>query len=321
MTSVAAVISAPGSSHRAQRGIDALRFSPVAGLRRDAGPVHAFTMDVEDWQQSVYDPSLPVSTRFIAGVTAAAAMLERRGARGTFFVLGNVARAAPGVLRTLHAAGHEIQIHGHDHTPVHRLGRRGFREDVLRAKGIVEDILGAPVTGYRAPRFSIDATTLWALDELAACGILYDSSVFPMRIRGYGIDGWPAGPHRVTTASGASILEAPVALGRCFGRPLPVGGGGYFRVLPRALLLNRLRALQDADQTIVLYCHPYEFDPQAFRELPLRIPLRQRLHQGIGRAGFAGKVEAVLDAIPVAPLGEVLGCTAAPRDAAIHGRQ
>lgn len=275
---------------------------------RDGRPVHAFTMDVEDWQQSVFDASLPVSSRFLAGVQAAVAMLEARGVRGTFFVLGNAARAAPSLLRELHAAGHEVQIHGDQHATVHQLGRRGFREDVRRAKQTVEDILGAPVFGFRAPRFSIDAATLWALDELAQMGFRYDSSIFPMRIRGYGISGWPAGLQRVTTAAGSVIIEAPVALGRCLGRPLPVGGGGYFRLLPRSVLLSRLRALHHAERCAVLYCHPYEFDPRAFREMGLRVPLRQRLHQGIGRAGFAGKIEAVLNTIPVAPLAEVLGC-------------
>lgn len=269
-------------------------------------PLHAFTMDVEDWQQSVFDARLPVSQRFVVGVGRAVELLDRHRVKGTFFVLANAARAAPSLIRELAAAGHEIQTHGCDHTPVHRLSREAFRQDVLRAKGTLEDVIGRPIYGYRAPRFSIDRETLWALDVLAECGIAYDSSIFPLRIRGYGIAGWPLPPVRVRTPCGGEIIEAPVAAGRLLGRAIPVGGGGYFRLLPRAALVNRLRRIDAEDRPIVLYCHPHEFDPAALREMPVSVPLGVRLHQGLGRSGFAGKMEAALTSLPFGTMSAVL---------------
>jgi polysaccharide deacetylase family protein (PEP-CTERM system associated) len=196
-------------------------------------PAGIFTVDVEDWAQAVLDHSLPVTRRFVEPTRRIAALLERHGASGTFFFLGSCAAAAPDLVRELAAAGHEIQTHGWDHTPLHEIGGPdGLREDLRRARAVIEDLIGQPVCGYRAPRFSIDHRTLWAVDVLAELGFVYDASIFPMRLRGYGIPHWPAAPHFLRTPGGHTLIEFPVSVGRCCGVPLPAGGG-YFRLAPR----------------------------------------------------------------------------------------
>jgi polysaccharide deacetylase family protein (PEP-CTERM system associated) len=255
---------------------------------------HVFSVDVEDWQQSVFDGSLPVSERFVAGTMRVAELLAKHRARATFFVLGNAAEVAPDLIRDLARAGHEIQTHGYNHRPIHALTPDGFREDLLRAKGVLEDLLGRPVVGYRAPRFSIDRRTVWALDVLAECGFEYDSSIFPLRIRGYGISGWPRTPHRVKTAAGNEIIEVPVSVGSLLGMSVPMAGGGYVRALPVWMIRAQIQCLEAAGQSAVLYCHPYEFDFNAFAELPFHVPLKQRLHQGLGRRNFSPKIEHIL---------------------------
>lgn len=274
--------------------VPSIKVAPLALPTDGQNPRNAFTVDVEDWQQSVYDHSLPVSTRFVVGTERIAELLDQHGVRATFFVLGNVAKVAPQLIRDLADAGHEIQSHGYDHTELHHLDREAFRQDILRAKGILEDITGLEITGYRAPRFSIDKRTIWGLDVLAECGFEYDSSIFPMRIRGYGIGGWPSGPHHVLTERGREIIEVPVAIGRVLGRSFPLGGGGYFRVLPTRTILRQLARRNRGGLSNVIYCHPHEFDPDALGEIQLPIPAKQRLHQGIGRRSFVRKTEAIL---------------------------
>lgn len=260
----------------------------------DDRPVGAFTIDLEDWQQSVFDHSLPVSSRFLVGTARMLKILEETKTNATWFVLGNVAIAEPALIRELHAAGHEIQTHGWAHTELHDLGPEGFRQDVLRARGTIEDIIGQPVTGYRAPRFSIDARTIWALDVLAECGFVYDASIFPLRVRSYGIRGWCAQPHLIRTQQGREISEWPVSVGRMFGKPLPIGGGGYVRLAPAWMLHRQFNLVRSEGRPIVVYCHPHEFDPHAFHTTPRRVPFRFRLHQGIGRRGFAAKMRNLL---------------------------
>ena len=86
--------------------------------------------------------------------------------------------------------------------------------------------------GYRAPTYSIVASSLWALEILVDLGFTYDSSIFPIRHDRYGIPSAPRAPFRIKTPSGP-LLEYPLTTFRIGKHSLPVGGGGYLRLLPR----------------------------------------------------------------------------------------
>jgi len=300
-----------GGSLWLETGYDGILYRPVP--RDKSQPFsHVLSVDLEDWQQSVLDRSLPVSDRFVAATHRILELLERFRVRVTFFVLGLAAKRAPSLVRALHQAGHEVQTHGYDHTEVNGQSPARFREDLLRAKGIVEDLTGSEVYGFRAPKFSIVASSLWALDVLVECGFRYDSSIFPMPIRGYGIKGWPRYEHYLRTRAGAELIEVPVATLRLFGRILPICGGGYFRLLPYAMIRLGIRLLQHRGLPAVIYCHPHEFDPEALAELDLPIGWKTRLHQGMGRRGFAGKIGELLDEFPFGPICSLLPAGARP---------
>jgi len=107
--------------------------------------------------------------------------------RATFFVVGQVAKTHPDLVRAMHQAGHEVGSHSWDHRRVHRLAPDEFREDVRRSKEVIEDLTGEAVAGYRAPTFSVTRETAWAIDVLAELGLRYDSSIYPVRHDRYGI--------------------------------------------------------------------------------------------------------------------------------------
>lgn len=247
------------------------------------------SVDVEDWPQSTWDRSLPITDRAARNTRRLLDILDELGSKATMFVLGRLAETFPEVVREMHRAGHEIASHGWDHQEVFRLSPEEFREDLRRSKGLLEDLTGQAVTGYRAPDFSIVGANLgWALETLAECGFDYDSSIFPIRGRRYGIEGWPTDPVQVELESGRSILEIPVATYHGLGRDWPLGGGGYFRLLP-GFAARRAAARVLRSRPFVLYCHPYEFDPREFREIEHAIPWKLRLHQGLGRSRFEGR--------------------------------
>lgn len=138
---------------------------------------------------------------------------------------------------------------------------RGFREDVRRARGVLEDVSGRAVTGYRAPSFSLTHRSLWALDILVEEGHLYDASVYPVRHDRYGIPDAPRHPHVVRRPPGA-IVEIPGATVRLLGANVPVGGGGYFRLLPYAWTRWGIRHVNTFEgRAVVFYLHPWEVDP------------------------------------------------------------
>lgn len=246
------------------------------------------TVDVEDWPQSTWDRDLPITERAARNTRHLLELLDRLGVRTTMFVLGKLADAFPEVVREIHAAGHEVACHGQGHVEVFDLDQARFAADVRQAKDRLEQLIGQPVRGYRAPDFSIVRRSLWGLDVLAEVGFSYDSSIFPVARPRYGIPDWPREPRRVRLPSGQSIVELPIASFVWRGKNWPVGGGGYHRLLP-GWLSRQLVARVLREQPFVFYCHPYEFDPREFAEIPWDIPWKTRLHQGLGRGRFEGR--------------------------------
>src|SRR5262249_9689128 len=151
----------------------------------------------------------------------------------------------PWLVRAIRARGHEIGCHGYEHRLIYTQTPDEFRQDVRRAKEVLEDILDEPVTAYRAPSFSITRRSQWALDVLAEEGFTLDSSIYPTRHDRYGPPGAPAEPHRLEGVA-RELWEFPPPVHRLFGYPLPVGGGGYFRLYPYALTRRWLRAVNAA---------------------------------------------------------------------------
>lgn len=267
---------------------------------------HALSIDVEDWFQSVIDVRAPISERFEASTRKIIDVCARCNVRATFFVLGLAAEKAGHVVKAIADAGHEVQSHGYGHQLVFRQTPAEFREDITRAKALLEDLIGKEVYAYRAPRFSIDERNLWALDILAETGHRYDSSIFPLKTRRYGIDGYPREARIITTPAGHRLVEAPVASFTFMGKRLPVGGGGYFRLLPYSVIRYAFRQLDRAGIPGIVYNHPYEYDPAEINLLKAHVPWKRRLHQGLGRAGFLRKIEALLGEFSFAAMDEVL---------------
>jgi polysaccharide deacetylase family protein (PEP-CTERM system associated) len=234
-------------------------------------------------------------------------VLAAHDTRITMFVLGKFAERFPSVVRRISEDGHEVASHGFGHVEVFRQTRAEFAEDVARSVALLEDICGTKVEGYRAPDFSVVRESLWALDVLASIGLTYDSSIFPIRHGRYGIADWPVTVSRVPLRGGGSIVELPIATTTIVGKKVPVAGGGYHRLLPSAAIEWAVERNVARGLPFVAYCHPYEFDDRELGELSIRVPLRTRLHQGIGRRGFLRKFERLLTRFRVALYRDVAG--------------
>lgn len=190
-------------------------------------------------------------------------LFARHGVRATFFVLGWVARRSPELIKRIHAAGHEVACHGLTHELVYRQTPEVFRQETSESKALLEDLIGAPVLGYRAASYSITARSLWAIDILCELGFSYDSSIFPITHDRYGIPGASTRPGLMHGESGASIVEFPLSTAELFGRRVPVAGGGYFRLLPYWFTRWGLRSInQSQDQPFIFYLHPWEIDAE-----------------------------------------------------------
>lgn len=266
----------------------------------------ALTVDVEDWYQSCFDLEAPISHRVVRNVQRMLTLLDEADVKATFFVQGLVAEAYPGLIAEMADEGHEIQSHGHTHRSLATLSRAELRSELERAKKSVEDASGRQVTAFRAPDFSIRRANLWSLEVLAELGFTVDSSIFPGRSRRYGIPGWPLEPHRIALPGGSQIVEVPVAIWPVARVPVPVAGGGYWRLFPQPLLERGIRAIRDSGRPAVLYCHPYEFNPRELGDYRGQVPGRIRLSQGLGRAALARRMTSLLRTFAFGPLDATL---------------
>jgi polysaccharide deacetylase family protein (PEP-CTERM system associated) len=252
------------------------------------------TIDVEDWPQSTWDHALPITERARRNTDRLLDILAQHRCAVTCFVLGRFAEKFPACVRRMVAEGHEVASHGFGHLEVGTQSPAEFREDVRRAKALLEDLAGISVKGYRAPDFTLGREAHWALDILAEEGYLYDASVFPTGLYRNGVADWPAQPVMARLPSGSSLIEFPAATAEWRGKRWPVAGGGYHRLLPGGAVRRLIRGALARSETFVAYCHPYEFDPGEFAELSPRISWKTRLHQGLGRRGFEAKFRRVL---------------------------
>lgn len=237
----------------------------------------AFSFDIEDWHHSELNRVGDVRAEesiVERGTHAILDLLAKHGWRSTFFVLGDVVREHPELIRRMVREGHELACHGMSHRPVWRATPETFRAELREFRATVEAVLGDfPVTGFRAPTFSIDRSNAWALDVLADEGYRYDSSIFPMKVKMYGTPGAPVGLYRPSRADlrkhdpAGRLVEFPVAIAEIAGVRFPVGGGFYLRALPLPVFRAGLDFILQ-HRPFVLYLHPREVTPES-RRMPL----------------------------------------------------
>jgi len=273
--------------------------------------INALTVDVEDYYQvqAFADVIRPAEwhrypSRVEKNTYRLLDIFQRRGVRATFFILGWVAERCPELVRDIFQAGHEIGSHGYSHQRIDRGSEKIFREDIQRAKSILEEQLSIGIRCYRAPSYSITAKTLWALDVLADLGFDRDSSIFPVHHDTYGIPDAPRFPHFRVVRGGGRILEFPPSTLASFGVNLPVAGGGYFRLFPYRLTAWAIHRINENEaQPAMVYLHPWEIDPEQPR---IAASWRSRFRHYQNLQSTEKKLLRLLDDFSWAPMSEVL---------------
>jgi polysaccharide deacetylase family protein (PEP-CTERM system associated) len=279
---------------------------------------NGLSIDVEDWRQLVWrkvtgDRGPDPDPRVLDETYIVLELLAQADVRATFFVLAEVARVFPSLVVEIDRRGHEVASHGWDHSLVFSQSETTFRRDTAKAKHLLEDIIGKPIYGYRAAEFSITRETWWAFDVLAEVGFEYDSSIYPIPGRRYGIPDAPLGLHAVVTPGNRRVVEVPPSAVRWWNRNWPVGGGGSFRLLPYTVTRAALNDMNAGGRPGVLYLHPYDVAREALRiDLPA---LRDRaspaylrcvcLHN-FRRAGFRRRLGHVMTEFDFVPLKELI---------------
>jgi len=247
---------------------------------------HALSVDVEDWYHDGGGPRAAAPERVEANTERLLELLAASGARATFFFLGEVAVRFPQLVRRVAAAGHEVGSHGYAHRHLSERLWREFRDDVARSLATLQDMLGMPVRGFRAPYFAIKAGVRWPIELLGELGLHYDSSILAIdRLPGLELV-CPRSPYRHDNG----LWEVPVAVVQLLHFwHLPAASGAGLRLIPPGLLTRSLARFERDVGAGVFYLHPWEIDPDS----PTG-PGRGRWLLRLGRARLAERLDGLL---------------------------
>jgi polysaccharide deacetylase family protein (PEP-CTERM system associated) len=266
-----------------------MELTPLVAQPIAAGAIrHIFSIDLEEYfqvnafegvvsrsQWDSYTSRVEASTDVLLG------LLADGGASATFFCLGWIAERHPHLIRRIADAGHEIASHGWWHRRVPTSSPLDLERELRDSKALLEDVTGTEVVGFRAPSFSIIPGVEWAIDLLIHLGYRYDSSLFPIRRRGYGYPSALTVPH-LWSGSDGTLLELPPVTLECFGLRIPAAGGGYLRHFPLVVVQTAIRRQSARGYPATFYVHPWEVDPDQPR-LPVRALTRVRHYRGLSR--------------------------------------
>lgn len=244
----------------------------------------AFTVDVECGinisMRDYFKVQLPPTERVVSNTRAILQLLNKHQTLGTFFILGDVAKHFPGLVKEIAAAGHEVAVHGYAHHQLFKLTPQEAYDDTKLAKDTIEQITGKKTLGFRAPAFSVLPKTSWAFPMLVDLGFEYDSSIMPAKTERYGWKGFPGGITNIEFENETSIVEFPLSITNVLGKEIPACGGGYLRLFPYGFTARAFAKINQ-HQPVNLYLHPYEIDtekyPDYFLKAKSNLPVLRKL--------------------------------------------
>ena len=231
-------------------------------------------IDFEDW----YHPELmkpyisgkDKNPTVINGIDKILDLLRKNETFATFFLVGELLLVKPELQDKILDEGHEIAFHTMYHT---RLDSEGYKEKFLDEIKNFEKLTSGKSKGFRAPTFSLNDTSSWAIDMLRECGYQYDSSVVPAKGKMYGLPNALTEPYRISSSSienddpGSDMLEFPLLVTKFLGKKIPAGGGFYLRTLPMRIIKNAIRKYEDLNIPATFYIHSWELTPEFFPKI------------------------------------------------------
>jgi polysaccharide deacetylase family protein (PEP-CTERM system associated) len=263
--------------------------------RQTGPPGNLFTVDLEEWFHvcGVGGALAPerwddLPSRVESTMLRLLDILDAEGVPATVFALGWVADRHPRLIERVREAGHDIASHGYAHARAYDLGPEAFRADV-RASLVALAAAGTTgVRAFRAPEWSINGRSLWALGILAEEGFSVDASMAPLRM--VGDVGYRRAVHVRWTPAGA-LLEVPPLVADRFGQVMPMGWGWGLRMSAPRRVLRTIERANAEGRSAVLTVHPWELDPD-----PPRVRLPPALHFAhyFRLDGFAVRLREVL---------------------------
>lgn len=256
--------------------------------------MNILTFDIEDWYNCDFITEDfdwdKYEVRIYEGLEKILKELEFHNLKATFFCLGWIAEKHPNVLHSIHEKGHHIGCHSYQHELSFRFDRDGFKQDVLKSKKLIEDIIGEPINAFRAPGFSITEQNIWALEVLTELGFEYDCSLFPAAHDYGGFASYgKSEPVILHLPNGTKLKEFPINIKELFGKKIVFSGGGFFRFFPYQLI----KYWAKNSDYLMTYFHTRDFDPG--QPIIHSLPFMRKLKSYVGLSKSFTKFQKLLN--------------------------
>ena len=233
-------------------------------------------IDFEEW----FHPELIQHTlgsekkvfKVVNGLDKILELLNKRETYATFFVVGEILKEFPEILDKILEDGHEIGFHTMYHS---RLDSDGFKNSFENELKEFEKLTHKKSKGFRAPTFSLNENSSWAIDLLEEYNYTFDSSIVPAKSNMYGNPKAPKNPYLISSTSldshnhEAVITEFPLMVTKFLGKTVPSGGGFYLRTLPFRTTKNTITNYEKQGIPGVFYIHSWELTPEYMPKLKL----------------------------------------------------
>ena len=248
-------------------------------------------IDFEEW----YHPELikqniskeKRNPSVINGIDKILDLLRKHETFATFFVVGELLEIQPDIFDKIIENDHEIGFHTMYHD---RLDSPEYKEKFRDEIKKFAELTNHKSRGFRAPTFSLNNNSSWAIDILAENDYVYDSSIVPAKTSMYGSPNAEHKPYRITSKSiekndsTGKIIEFPLMVTTFLGKKIPAAGGFYLRTLPAKVIKNAIKNYQKQEIPATFYIHSWELTPEYMPKIQLPVKANFVTYHNIGKA-------------------------------------
>ena len=248
-------------------------------------------IDFEEWYHpELVKPHIKNIKRnpsVINGIDKILDLLRKHETFATFFVVGELLEIQPDIFDKIIENDHEIGFHTMYHD---RLDSPEYKEKFRDEIKKFAELTNHKSRGFRAPTFSLNNNSSWAIDILAENDYMYDSSVVPAKTSMYGLPGAQESPYKISSKnikqhnSNGIITEFPLLVTKFLGKKIPAGGGFYLRTLPTKIIKNAIKNYQKQEIPATFYIHSWELTPEYMPKIQLPIKENFVTYHNIGKA-------------------------------------
>jgi polysaccharide deacetylase family protein (PEP-CTERM system associated) len=208
----------------------------------------------------------------VNGIDKILDLLTTHDTYATFFMVGELIESRPELIDKILDNGHEIGFHTMYHD---RLDSMNNKQKFVEELKKFAKLTSKKSKGFRAPSFSLNNSSAWAIDALVENGYQYDSSIVPAKTKLYGMPNAELKPYKITSKDleknneNGKIIEFPLLTRKFFNYSIPVAGGFFIRLLPLRWIETAIKNNENKKIPSTFYIHSWELTPEYMKKIPL----------------------------------------------------